>query len=113
MVLGKRRACVEDHFPAAIRLQVRAEKFIEPAVVAIEDEDVHRTHFHVRDAATGGMRAMDRYLSQLDAIRRVQDYIVSCAETAGVPVIEGSNPDRATAELLELVLASAELVGSR
>ena len=72
------------------------------AVLAIEDEDVHRTHFHVRDAKTGGIRAMDRYLSQLDAIRRVQDYIVSCAQAAGVPVIEGSNPGRATAALLEL-----------
>jgi 2-phosphoglycerate kinase len=83
------------------------------AVLAIEDEAVHRTHFHVRDAHTGGMRAMDRYLSQLDAIRRLQDYIVGAAEASGVAVIEGSNPERATAALLELVLSSAELVGTR
>jgi 2-phosphoglycerate kinase len=83
------------------------------AVLAIDNEAVHRTHFHVRDAATGGMRAMDRYLSQLGAIRELQDYIVARAEEAGVPVIESSNPERATATLLELVLDSAELVGSR
>jgi 2-phosphoglycerate kinase len=82
------------------------------AVLAIEDEDVHRTQFHVRDASTGGMRAMDRYLSRIAAIRRLQGYIVERAHAAGVPVIEGSNPERATAALLELVLASAEQAGS-
>ena len=77
-------------------------------VLAIETEDVHRTHFHVRDAATGGLRAMDRYLSQLDAIRVLQDDIVARARAANVPVIEASNPDRATAAVLELVLAAAD-----
>jgi 2-phosphoglycerate kinase len=78
------------------------------AVLAIESEDVHRTHFHVRDVATGGMRAMDKYLEQLDDIRRLQTHIVRRAEKTGVPVIESSNPDRAIAELMELVLRSAE-----
>ena len=39
------------------------------AVLAIDEPEVHRTHFHVRDAATGGVRAMDKYLDQLDEIR--------------------------------------------
>jgi 2-phosphoglycerate kinase len=69
---------------------------------------VHRTHFHVRDVATGGMRAMDKYLEQLDDIRRIQTHIVRRAEKTGVPVIESSNPERAIAELMELVLRSAE-----
>ena len=80
------------------------------AVLAIESEDVHRTHFHVRDVTTGGTRAMDKYLGQLDDIRRLQSYIVRRAEKTGVPVIEGSNPERAIAELMELVLRSAERV---
>jgi 2-phosphoglycerate kinase len=78
------------------------------AVLAIESEEVHRTHFHVRDSATGGMRAMDRYLEQLDDIRRIQNHIVRRAEKTGVTVIESSNPERAIAELMELVLYSAE-----
>jgi len=78
------------------------------AVLAIESEDVHRTHFRVRDATTGGMRAMDKYLVQLGDIRRIQSHIVRRAEKTGVPVIESSNPERATAELMELVLRSAE-----
>jgi 2-phosphoglycerate kinase len=77
-------------------------------ILAIESEEVHRTHFHVRDVATGGVRAMDKYLEQLEDIRRIQNHIVRRAEKTGVPVIESSNPERAIAELMELVLRSAE-----
>ncbi len=65
-------------------------------VLEIQNEDVHRTHFHVRDTSTGGVRAMDKYLDQLDEIRAIQGYIVERAEKHGVPVIESSNPERAT-----------------
>jgi 2-phosphoglycerate kinase len=77
-------------------------------VLEIETEEIHRTHFHVRDAATGGTRAMDRYLSQLPEIRRLQRYIVAQAHRVGVPVVEASNTERATTRLLELVLDSAD-----
>jgi len=79
------------------------------AVLAVANDDVHRTHFHVRDTATSGVRAMEKYLDQIEAIRRLQEYIVGRAEKTGVPVIESSNPERATAQLMELVLASAEV----
>lgn len=77
-------------------------------VLEIQNEDVHRTHFHVRDASTGGMRAMDRYLDQLGEIRAIQEYLVERAEKHGVPVIESSNGERATTAVLELVLSSAD-----
>jgi 2-phosphoglycerate kinase len=78
------------------------------AVLKIDDETVHRTHFHVRDAATGGLRSMDKYLTRLDDIRRIQGSILERAEMAGVPVIESVNPERATAAVMELVLSLAE-----
>jgi 2-phosphoglycerate kinase len=78
------------------------------AVLRIEGEEVHRTHFHVRDAATGGVRAMDKYLARLDDIRTIQEYIVGAADKTGVPVIESTNPERATAEVMDLVLSLAE-----
>jgi 2-phosphoglycerate kinase len=78
------------------------------AVLQIESEELHASHFHVRDAATGGVRAMDKYLSRLDDIRRIQGYIVSRAERNGVPVIENASPEQATNDLMELVLSSAE-----
>jgi 2-phosphoglycerate kinase len=79
-------------------------------VLAVESEDVHRTRFHVRDELTGGTRAMDKYLDQLDEIRQIQDYLVERAEKHRIPVIESSNVERATTAVLELVLASAERV---
>src|SRR5437868_12193850 len=33
-------------------------------VIEIADVEVHKLHFHVRDASTGGVRAMDKYLGQ-------------------------------------------------
>ncbi len=82
------------------------------AVLQIETVEVHRTHFHVRDAATGGVRAMDKYLDRLDEIRLLQESIVERAERYDVPVIESSNPERAVAALLELVLRSSERLGA-
>ncbi len=77
-------------------------------VLQIESEDVHRMHFHVRDSATGGVRAMDKYLSHFDEIRAIQDALVDAAQRHGVPVIESTNPVRATAEVMDLVLSLAE-----
>jgi len=77
-------------------------------VLRISDERAHATHFHVRDTATSGVRAMDKYLSRLDDIRRIQSYIVSRAERTNTPVIENRNPEQATDEVMELVLSLAE-----
>jgi len=77
-------------------------------VLRIESEVVHRTHFHIRDATSGGVRPMDRYIEHMGDIRRIQDYIVARAQKAGIPVIENANPDQATSDVMELVLSSAE-----
>ena len=77
-------------------------------VVAIDDEEAHRMHFHVRDATTGGIRAMDKYLSHLDDIRRLQTYIAGRARREGVPVVENANVDRTIDQVIELVMQAAE-----
>jgi 2-phosphoglycerate kinase len=77
-------------------------------VIEIADENVHQLHFHVRDSTTGGVRAMDKYLGQLDAIRRIQTYIVSRARRERVPVIENANVERTIDQVIELVMQAAE-----
>jgi 2-phosphoglycerate kinase len=77
-------------------------------VIAIDDEQVHRTHFHVRDASTGGIRGMHKYLTHLDDIRRLQTYIESRARREGVPVVENANVERTIDQVIELVMQSAE-----
>jgi 2-phosphoglycerate kinase len=78
------------------------------AVLVLESEEAHRERFQVRDAATGGVRGMAKYLDSLDRIRLLQERIVERAERLRVPVIESSNLERATAELLECVVTASE-----
>src|SRR6478672_8205844 len=82
-------------------------------VIEIADEDVHRVHFHVRDAATGGIRAMDKYLDRIDDIRRLQTYIASRARRQHVPVIENANVERTIDRVIELVMQAAERTAGR
>ena len=77
-------------------------------VLEIADEDVHRLHFHVRDGATGGNRAMDKYLERIEDIRRIQTYISGRARREGVPVVENANVDRAIDGVMGLVMDAAE-----
>jgi 2-phosphoglycerate kinase len=77
-------------------------------VIEIGDEDVHRMHFHIRDLATGGIRAMDKYLDHIDDIRRVQTYIASRARRENVLVVENANVERTIDQVIELVMQSAE-----
>jgi 2-phosphoglycerate kinase len=80
-------------------------------VVEIADEDVHRMHFRVRDSATGGIRAMDKYLDRLSDIRRVQTYIVGRARRESVPVVENANVERTIDRVIELVMQAFERSG--
>jgi 2-phosphoglycerate kinase len=76
-------------------------------MLAIEDEESHRAHFFSRDAAGGGLRAMDRYLRRFGEIRRIQDYLLARAEKQGWPIIEAADPDQALLAVMDLILVSA------
>lgn len=77
-------------------------------VLAIHDEDAHRSHFWIRDASSGGLRPMEKYLDSLPLIRTIQDYLVERAARHDVPVVENTSMDAALGAVLELVLAGAE-----
>jgi 2-phosphoglycerate kinase len=86
--------------------------FLVQCVVAIEDENLHRSHFWVRDYATEGLRPLDKYLDALPRIREIQDYLVERAQRHDVPVIYNDSLDRAIGDVLDLVLRRADqLVG--
>jgi 2-phosphoglycerate kinase len=77
-------------------------------VLAIHDEEIHRTHFWSRDVVSDGVRAGDKYLAGLPEIRMVQDYIVERAKRNDVPVIENENVGETIGAVIELVLEQAE-----
>lgn len=77
-------------------------------VLSVESEKRHASHFAIRDAASEGVRPLDRYLESLERIRTIQRYIVERARRAGVPVIENADMELAVGTVMELVLAGAD-----
>jgi len=84
------------------------DALVVQCVLAIEDETAHASHFWVRDAASEGVRPVDKYLNRLPEIRTIQDYIVDRSRKSGVPVVENRNIELAIATVMELVFAGAE-----
>jgi 2-phosphoglycerate kinase len=76
-------------------------------VLSIEDEEEHIRHFHFRDADSD-RRPQSRYLDRFEDIRNLQDFLLSRAARAGVPVIENENADKAARTVADLVLEAAE-----
>ncbi|MHB1390420.1 MAG: 2-phosphoglycerate kinase [Thermoleophilia bacterium] len=73
-------------------------------VLAVTDEDRHKSHFYVRDQETGGVRSLKKYVENLDKIRRVQAYLVQSAREANVPVIDNHSIDDAIKIVMGVVL---------
>jgi 2-phosphoglycerate kinase len=77
-------------------------------VLSIESEELHRSHFAIRDVTSDGVRPVDKYVSHLREIRGIQRYIVERARRTGVPVIENANMELSVSTVMELVLAGAD-----
>lgn len=86
----------------------RPDALVVQCVVAISDEDLHRSHFWVRDTATDGLRPLEKYIDGLPEIRLIQDVLLERARRFDVPVIENASFDETIGEVLDLVLTSAE-----
>jgi 2-phosphoglycerate kinase len=93
--------------PGMISIDASAALVVH-CVIAIHDEEAHRSHFWIREAATEGSRPLDKYLEGLPEIRLIQDAIVERARRFDVPVIENRTYDEAIGEIMDLVLTSAE-----
>lgn len=86
----------------------RHDALVIQCVLAIDDEEIHRTHFWIRDATSEGVRPVDRYIEALPEIRTIQEYIVDRARRNDVPVIANESRSAAIGAVMELVLESAE-----
>jgi 2-phosphoglycerate kinase len=85
-----------------------SDALVVQCVLAIQSEDAHASHFWIRDIASEGARALDKYLDHLGDIRYLQDYIVERAQRENVPVIWNKDREGATSAVLDLVLSAAE-----
>ncbi len=77
-------------------------------VLAIDDEQLHESHFWVRDARSEGLRPVRKYLDALADIRILQGFIVEQARSFGVPVVENATIELSIGAVTELVLGGAE-----
>ena len=82
------------------------EAVIVPLLVAVENEDLHKSHFYRRGRDTS-KRDGDRYLNAFKKIRKIQKYMVNSALMRGVPVIEHVDLDTSLSEVVDHVLTKA------
>ncbi|MDQ3066675.1 MAG: hypothetical protein M3R12_05910 [Actinomycetota bacterium] len=95
--------------PGMIATELRGALVVQ-CLLAIRDEEIHRTHFWIRDATSDGVRPSDRYLSGLPEIRMIQEYLLDRAARYDVPVIENESQSAAVGAVMNLVLEQAERV---
>lgn len=89
----------EDYWKDALVIQM---------VLIVEDVERHQGHFYVRDQETGGVRSLEKYVKNMDKIRRVQDYLVQAARKYKVPVIDNQNIDDAVKTVMGIVLETVD-----
>ena len=91
--------------PGLLPDAVRERALVVHAILAVDDEEVHRSHFELRgDAQSRGPTT--RYLDSFPTIRKLQGHLVESAEAAGVPIVRTVALDDAVSEMLALVLAA-------
>ena len=79
-----------------------------PLVVSVQDEQLHRSHFLVREQQTSGRRVLARYLQGFHDIRKIQDFIVERAATEGTLVVENVSIDDAVGTVVDALYGIIE-----
>src|SRR5450759_403984 len=80
------------------------DAYILQVVLAVDDEQQHRSHFEIREVETEGMRPFSRYLNSFDNIRQIQDYILKLASEQEVPVFPCYNMDQTIGMVLDFII---------
>ena len=90
--------------PGYLKEDLWTQAIVIQLVLAVTDEDRHKSHFYVRDQETGGVRSLKKYVENLEKIRHVQHYLVQAAREANVPVIDNHSIDDAIKVVMGIVL---------
>ena len=79
---------------------------VVPIVITVDDEDVHRSHFFLREMEAG-QRNVERYLSHFADIRKIQSFIRTQAEQRGVPVVASYSLDATLTAVIDHLVEQA------
>ena len=77
-------------------------------VVSVQDAELHRSHFMVRERQTSGKRVLARYLHGFGAIRKIQDFFLERAATEGTLVVENVSIDDAVGTVVDALYGIIE-----
>lgn len=84
----------------------RDDAVVVSLLVAVEDEELHRSHFY-RRGRDSRERPLQRYLKAFKKIRSIQKYMISSATMRGVPTINNYDLDTTLSEIIDHVLSKA------
>lgn len=90
--------------PGFINSPVCDKAFVIPMVISVDDEDLHRSHFYIRELQTEGTRPYERYRENFEAIRKIGNYIEGLAGEYDIPVISSHNLDTTITAVVEEIL---------
>ncbi len=76
-------------------------------VIGVSDEQLHLSHFHIREVQTDGSRPLERYRAGFEDIRLLGSYIEGMARENGIQVVYSHQLDRTVADVLEYVVSAA------
>ncbi|OFW55473.1 MAG: hypothetical protein A2W01_05405 [Candidatus Solincola sediminis] len=93
--------------PGFITPEQFPEAYIVPLVVTVSDEELHRSHFYIREIETQGTRPFQRYVAHFDNIRLIQDYILEMADETNVKTFESVNLDATISGAVDYIINAA------
>jgi 2-phosphoglycerate kinase len=77
-------------------------------VVSVQDAELHRSHFMVREQQTSGKRVLARYLRGFGEIRKIQSFFLERAATEGTLVVENISIDDAVGTVVDALYGIIE-----
>lgn len=100
--------------PGYIESESFKNALVAQFIISVDDEDLHRSHFYIRELETEGSRPFAKYRSNFESIRKIGAYIEQLAREKDVPIISSHSLDATVndvlAEITKQVLVSPEVV---
>ncbi len=78
-----------------------------PIVISVEDENLHKSHFYIRELETEGYRPFEKYKANFENIRKIGLYIEELAKDNKIDIISSYNLDTTISEVLNTILDRA------
>lgn len=90
--------------PGYLNTPICNRAFVIPLLITVDDEELHRSHFYIRELQSEGGRPYERYKSNFELIRKIGDFVNELAKDRNIPIISSHSLDITITSALEEVL---------